>query len=167
MNNIRFYKITIIILVMVNLGTLAFLWFGRPRPGQMPVSGEAAEYLIDELKLTPGQQDQFGKLRKEHRGKLSLLQAEDRRLHDLFFESLFLIPADTLTVNVLADSMAGLRRQMELLTFEHFRQLRLLLTEEQSRKFHQVFNQALERVMPLPPMPPMPPMPPPPPGGKQ
>ena len=163
MNNNRFFKGVILILVMVNCGTLAFLWFGRPRPEQIPVRGQAAEFLIHELELTPVQQDRFGKLREGHRDKLTILQEQDRKFHERFFETLFLTPTDTITASLLADSIAGVRRQMELLTFEHFSQLRQLLTEPQKMKFHQVFRQALDRVLPPPPVPPTPPPPPPPP----
>jgi Spy/CpxP family protein refolding chaperone len=162
MNNIRFYQVVIVILVLLNLGAIAFLLFNRPRQEKTPVQGQAAEFLIKELTLTPMQQDEFGKLRYGHQEKLLILQEQDRKLHDRFFEALFLPALDTLEVKNLSDSMADLRRQMELLTFEHFMQLRQLLTEDQKMKFHRVFRQALERVMP-PPAPPAPPLPPPPP----
>jgi protein CpxP len=163
MNQLRFYKIIIIILVLLNLGTLSFLWFGKPRAGQEQGRGKSAKFLIRELSLTPGQQDEFGKLREEHRHRLMILQQQDSRLHDRFFEAIFLPVPDTLTSKILSDSIADVRRQMELLTFEHFRQLRQLLNDEQKNKFHRVFRQALEHVMPLPVPPTAPPPPPPPP----
>ena len=163
MNQIRFYKIIVIVLVLLNLGTLTFLWFGRPRPEHEPDRGKSAKFLIHELALTPGQQDEFGKLRDEHRRRLTILQKQDSRLHDRFFEAIFLPVPDTLTAKILSDSIAEVRRQMELLTFDHFRQLRQLLNEEQKNKFHRVFRQALEHAMPLPEPPPPPPLPPPPP----
>ena len=167
MNHIRFYKIIIIILVLLNLGTLTLLWFGRSRTEHAQDPGESAKFLIHELTLTPGQQDEFGKLRDEHRQRLAILQERDRRLHDRFFEAIFLPAPDTLAAIILSDSIAAVRRQMELLTFDHFMQLRLLLNEEQKNKFHGVFRQALEHAMPLPdpPLPPPPPPPPPPPYG--
>ena len=114
------------------------------------MQGRSGEFLIRELNLTSSQQDAFGKLRDEHRDKLVLLQEQDRHLHDRFFDVLFQPVSDTLIVKELADSIAGIRRQMELLTFDHFRQLRQLLTEPQKLKFHRVFKQALEQAMPLP-----------------
>jgi Spy/CpxP family protein refolding chaperone len=163
MQTTQFYKVVIIILVLLNLGTLTFLWFGKPRAGNIPDRGQSAEFLIRELTLTPSQQDNFGKLREEHRLKLTNLQEQDRILHDRFFEAVFLPGHDTLAMSILADSIASVRKQMEILTFEHFRQLRQLLSEDQKMKFHQVFRKALERVMPLPEPPGPPPPPPPPP----
>jgi periplasmic protein CpxP/Spy len=162
MDNLKFYKIVIVILVILNLGSLAFIWIGRSR-GEVPKYGQAGEFLIRELTLTSPQQDNFGKLRDSHQKILLAMQERDRRLHDRFFEAIFLPVPDTLEVGIIADSIAGLRRQVEMLTFEHFKQLRQLLTKEQTEKFHRVFRQALDRVMPIPEPPPPPPLPPPPP----
>ena len=162
MNTIRFYKAAIIILILLNLGTLTFLWISRPRPGQAAHRGRSEEFLIRELALTPKQQDEFGKLRDMHSEKLRMLQEQDRKLHDRFFDALFLPATDTLALDIISDSISDIRKQMELLTFEHFSQLRQVLTERQKVRFHQVFRQALERVMPMP-LPPAPPPPPPPP----
>jgi periplasmic protein CpxP/Spy len=176
MKSTRFYKIIIAILVVMNLVTLAFLWFGGSLLIPGPVRGKASEFLISELKLTHDQVEEFGKLRSIHHEKMQTLQDRDRMMHDRFFGALFLTPPDTITAGILADSIAELRKQMDMLTFEHFRQLRLTLTELQKVKFQKVFNQALDRALPpLPPMPPpppppnagAPPPPPPPPGNKK
>jgi len=170
MNNSRFYKVVIVILVVLNIGTLTFLWFGHRRSGQDPERGQASKFLIRELQLTPGQQDEFGDLRDLHQKRLLELQERDRVLHDRFFEAIFLPVPDTLAATKIADSIADIRRQMEMLTFEHFNELRQLLTQKQIQKFHQIFRQALERVMPLPEPPSAPPPPPPPappPGGRK
>ena len=160
MNNIRFYKVVIIILVVVNLSTLIFLWFGTPPTARVPVRGQATEFLNRELMLTPKQQDEFGKLSDENHERMLILQEQDRKLHYRFFETLFLPNADTSIAKIIADSITDLRMQMELLTYEHFRQIKQMLTEEQKHNFHRVFRQAIECVMPPPPPPP-PPLPPP------
>ncbi|MFZ4523475.1 MAG: Spy/CpxP family protein refolding chaperone [Bacteroidales bacterium] len=150
MNKLRFYQIVIVILMLLNLGTLTFLWLGRPGHERLPVQGRSGEFLIRELNLTSAQQDDFGKLRDEHQERLMQIREKDRILHDRFFNALFQSPADTQIVNRLADSIAGTRKQMEMLTYNHFSQLRQLLTEPQKVKFHKVFRQALERAMPPP-----------------
>ena len=169
MNHNCFYKVIILVLVVLNLGTLAFLWFGPPRRVPDSPRGKAADFLIRELNLTTTQQEEFGTLRDGHREQLLNLQAQDRDLHDRFFEVIFLPTPDTLAAKILADSIADIRRQMELLTFNHFMQLQELLKKDQKVKFHQIFRQALERVMPLPepPLPPPPPPPPPIPSGRK
>ena len=63
MKNKRFYLGVIIILVLVNLGTLAFLMFGGSLIIPGPIRGKAPDFLIRELNLTRVQMDEFGKLR--------------------------------------------------------------------------------------------------------
>jgi Spy/CpxP family protein refolding chaperone len=151
MNTIRFYKGVIIALILLNLGSLSFLWLGRTKGDQSANQGQAAEFLIRELKLTPGQQEQFGTMRSEHRERLNFIQEHDRNLHNKFFEPLFLPTPDTTLVKSLADSIANLRREMELITFSHFMQLKQILSASQKEKFHNIFREALDRVMPPPP----------------
>ncbi|MEI7662398.1 MAG: hypothetical protein WCK34_09380 [Bacteroidota bacterium] len=155
-----FYKVVIAILVVLNLGTLALLWLGPPKE-PVQLQGQAAGFLVRELGLSTAQQDEFGKLREEHHGKLMIIQEKDRKLHDRFFGALFLPVPDTSAVRILADSIADLKREIDLLTFDHFSRLRKLLSTGQQEKFHRVFRQALERAMP-PPAPLSPPPPPPP-----
>ena len=160
MNSIRFYKTVIIILVILNLGTLVFLWLGRPGMQSNQSRREPSEFLIRELRLTPGQKEQFGKLRHNHLEQLQLLRNEDRKLHDSFFDALFLPVPDTLKASFLADSLIMIRKEMEMLTFRHFLELQKFLNDHQKTRFRKVFRNALDQVMPPPP--PVPPPPPPP-----
>jgi len=147
MNSIRLLKGIILILVLLNLGTLSFVWVNRHRSAEEPLRGDAARFLVHALDLTPEQQAQFGRMRAIHHQRLIHLQQLDRRLHDQFFGLLFNPVADSLTSLACADSISILRKQMELVTFEHFMKLRQILSEEQKVKFHKVFRQALDHVM--------------------
>jgi len=169
MNTARFYQIVILILVLLNLGTLAFLWFTRPESGRQQRHERPSNLLLRELQLTPPQQDQFGRLRQEHLFRLRQLQKRERNLHERFFSEVLRPEPDTIRMKSLIDSMATLRGRMEMMTFNHFRQLAGLLNTEQKEKFDQLFWQVLDRAMP-PPVPAEPPAPPPPPAvphGKQ
>ncbi|MEI6435562.1 MAG: hypothetical protein WCP32_12005 [Bacteroidota bacterium] len=160
MNNIRFLKTVIIILILLNIGTLTFLWMGRTKFAFNQSNRDSAGFLIRELNLTSGQQNQFGKLRQIHLEQLDILRENDRKLHDRFFDALFLPAPDTLTASKLADTLSIVRKEMEMLTFRHFLELQKLLNDNQKMRFRQVFRGALEHVMPPPP--PLPPPPPPP-----
>jgi Spy/CpxP family protein refolding chaperone len=163
MNQIRFFKIVILILVILNLGTLAFLWFARPGSGRQQRQNRPADFLARELRLTPAQRNEFGRLRHEHLYRLSLLQKQERDLHERFFGEVLLPEPDSLRMKILIDSMTTIRSRMEMLTFNHFRQLTKLLTTEQKERFDRVFWKILDRVMPRLPAPPEPPEPQPPP----
>ncbi len=147
MNRIRLFKGVIFILVLLNLGTLTFVWFQLRRPAEGPLRGDPARFLVQALNLTLEQQEQFGRMRAIHHVRLITLQQHDRRLHDRFFGLLFKPGADSLATLAYSDSISALRKQMELLTFEHFMKVRQILTEEQKVKFHMVFREVLDHVM--------------------
>lgn len=167
MKNSRLYKIIIILLVALNLATLAFMWFNRPgreRPGD---KAQAAAFLIRELDLNPAQQYQYQKLRQEHRAKLNVLNERDRVLHKRFFDLLSPETADSISMEAMATAIAANRKEMELVTYEHFDMIKKLLNPAQQMKFDSIFQDVLRMVLPMPSPPPPPPppaaLPPPPP----
>ncbi|MEI6681905.1 MAG: periplasmic heavy metal sensor [Bacteroidota bacterium] len=147
MNRIRLFKGVILILVLLNLGTLTFVWFQPRRPAEGPLRGDPARFLVQALDLTREQQEQFGRMRAIHHLRLITLQQHDRRLHDRFFGLIFNPGTDSLASFAYADSISAIRKQMELLTYEHFMKLRQILTEEQKVKFHKIFREVLDHVM--------------------
>jgi periplasmic protein CpxP/Spy len=172
MKNAKMYKAIIVLLVIMNLGTLAFMWFHRPgREGQVKQQAAAA-VLIKELGLTDVQQKEYMQLRREHRDAIDKLSLHDKALHQRFFDLLLRDRPDSLSLVLLADSIAADRRQMEMVTYDHFSRVNNLLNPSQKEKFKIIFNDVLNIVLPPPPPPPgappeagmqPPPLPPPPP----
>ncbi len=159
MENNRFLKITIIVLLLVNIATLAFMWTGKqhheghmpppPHPSQGPK--EAFEFLTHELNFDEAQIKQFDALRKEHHENAQMIQEKSHKMHHRFFDLLKNLPADSVLSMQLADSMALYQKQIEILTFNHFKQVRGICKSEQQKKFDEVINQALEMMAPKPP----------------
>jgi Spy/CpxP family protein refolding chaperone len=168
MNNTRFLKIVIAVLVLVNLGTLAFLWFNRPGSDSSIQPPFSSGFLVNELDLSKSQRQEYFQLRRNHRLQLEKLQEKDHDFHNRFFEQLFSEVPDSGNVGELADSIAENRRKMEVLTYDHFMHLKQMLTADQQKKFESIFDEVLRRVLPAPPSPPsvvppplLPPQPPP------
>ena len=170
MNNTRFLKIVIVLLILVNLGMMAFIWFNSPvsKPSDQPPF--APGFLVKELELSGSQQKNYLGLRGNHRKILGQLQERDKILHTRFFDQLFSEVPDSKSVQALVDSITENRRKMEVLTFDHFMQVRQMLTPDQQKKFEEIFEEVLRMVLPPPPPPPSgiapPPPPPLPPPGK-
>jgi periplasmic protein CpxP/Spy len=166
MNNQGFLKGVIIVLVLINIGMLAFMWYNRPISGSAVRRSFAPGFLVKELELSKSQQKDYFRLRRNHRQILGQLQERDKALHTRFFDQLFSEIPDSKSVAALADSIAQNRREMEVLTYDHFEQVREMLTPVQQKKFRDVFDDVLRIVLPPPPLPPSPetpPSPPPPP----
>ena len=165
MKNARLYKIIILLLVIMNIATLAFMWFNRPGRERQGDKQQTANYLIRELGLNQAQQDQYQKLRQEHRAKLNVLNERDRVLHKRFFDLLLLETADSISMEAMANAISANRKEMEILTYEHFEMITKILNPDQKKKFDKIFQDVIQMVLPPPPPPPPPPaaLPPPPP----
>jgi len=166
MKNSGLYKIIILLLVVLNLCTIAFMWFNRPgRERQEERAGAAANFLIKELNLSAAQQKEYAEMRREHRELLDKLSEQDRVLHKNFFDLLRKEVPDTATVHLVANLIAINRRQMEMVTYDHFAKVSKMLTSDQQKKFNTIIQDVLLMVLPPPPPPsniPVPPPPPPP-----
>jgi Spy/CpxP family protein refolding chaperone len=165
MKNAKIYKIIIAVLVALNLCTLAFMWFNRPgREGMGRHEGEAASFLVKELGLSDSQQKEYTQLRQEHHARLEALNQHDKDLHNRFFNLASLEKHDTISMDALSDSIAATRKKMEILTYDHFYRVMMLLNPEQQKKFNLIFKDVLRMILPPPPVPPpdLPPPPPPP-----
>ena len=164
MKNVRLYQILVILLVILNLATLAFMWFNRPGR-ERPVGQQGpASFLIRELNLSGSQQKEYMSLRREHREMLKKLSERDQGLHKRFFDLFLLDSPDTINMEALADSIAANRKKMEVITYDHFYRVSKMLDPEQQKKFTIIFQDVLKMVLPPPPPPPNDAPPPPPPG---
>jgi protein CpxP len=156
MDNSKFLKIIIAILVLLNIGTQTFIWtshhHGMPPPHQMG-RGDAGRFLVHELKMTDEQQKQFEELRNEHHNKVEDIRERGRTLHEHFFDLLQNPSTDASNVQQAADSIAANQKQIELVTFEHFRKVRAICTPEQQKRFDEVIDEALQMLDPRPPGP--------------
>lgn len=154
MDNSKFLKTVIIILLLINISTLAFMWMQKPGHGMPPPPPqEVGNFLMHELHFTEAQVKQYEEMREEHRGYVENLRKESRELHDAYFDMLGITPTDTNKVNQMADSLSQFQKQIELSTFYHFQKVRMICTAEQQKKFDEVINEGLRMMAPRPPGP--------------
>jgi Spy/CpxP family protein refolding chaperone len=170
MNKQRFLWATIILLLVLNLGTMAWLFYAHNKQEEGRPPGGAADFIVEQLQLDQQQQEQFFELRQQHRAVIRQAQEEDKRLHDTYFGLLKTDTPDKKMVDSIAVLMAAQRSRMETANFDHFAQLRKICRDEKQK---QLFDETIDEIArniaaPRGPMPPggRPPHdgPPPPPG---
>jgi Spy/CpxP family protein refolding chaperone len=142
----RFYKLVIVLLLLINAGTLAWLWLGGDSKG--PREG-AVEYLAGQLNLDAAQRRQIEALREEHHQGNMEIRNRNKQLHDDFFDALK--TSDSTQVESLADSMAALHKKQELLTWYHFKKIREVCNAGQKKKFDELIKETMRRMAPPPP----------------
>lgn len=147
----RFLKIVIIVLLIINIGTLGFIWMQGSHPMGPPHQRESVfDFLVHELKFNEKQVEQYEALRNEHRNMVEDLRSKGRQLHDEYFDLLKSPSADSALVNRLSDSLALNQKQIELITFYHFQKVRGICTAEQQPRFDNIIQEALHIMAPPP-----------------
>lgn len=148
-NKVKLLYIVVVALLLVNTGTLAFIFIYGAGPHQ---SGprEVSKFIIEELRLNDKQQQQYRQLQDEHRRNMETIHEQDRNLHDRYFQLLQGERADSILVNQLVDSIALNRKQTELLTFYDFQKIRGICNAEQQKKFDEIIGEALRMMAPRP-----------------
>lgn len=149
--------IIIIALFLLNLGTLSFMWFNRPKPPHpemihdMPPDmhrEKPADFLIRELKFTDAQQKDYQKLIDEHRMQQKDIHEQLRKTRDEMFSMLSNDNPDSVKAGQLAVKIGELERQVQAATFTHFTKVRAMCDETQKKKFDEVIGDVLKMMTP-------------------
>ncbi len=171
----RYQFVVIILLIILNLGTLLMLTLGRPqRPPEFagpPHPGreqaQIKRLLRTELEFNEDQIKQFLILRKEHHKQMQKLSDEIRQLKKQMFDEVLEDDAQA----TLSDSLLNLTQvkqaQIDRLTYNHFLDIKKISKPEQQKKLRLLIHGMFRRQQPGPgDAPPPPPgeggMPPPP-----
>jgi protein CpxP len=143
--NMTVLKWSVGILAILNIILLLNTWrsSGHPMPPRPPMhhgSGGPAKMIIEELKLSPDQIKTFEKLKEAHHSSMLELQSKGRELRGTYFDLLKQESPDQKTVDELATAIAGNQKAIETVTFEHFKEVRTICTEEQKKHFDEIIG---------------------------
>lgn len=161
MEKLTFYKIAIIVLIVLNIGTLIFIYlnqplkrlpFPPPHPreriqGQQPRSN-ASEFIIHELGFNKEQEEKFIQLWEKHHEQEIKLHDSLHIVKNDFFN--LLSTDNTEKAKIYAQIIGNLERERELNTFKHFKEVRKLCDAQQQEKFDRIIKDVL-RMMAGPP----------------
>jgi len=154
-NNNRWIKISILLLLAGNICTLFLLWTkDRPAHGQQERRpGGPFEFISNELKLTPEQKAAYAQLRDEHRAGARLLEDSIRTAKDGFFALLRDKAVSDSTLKKYSNNITEKEAALDLLTFRHFQQLRMLCDAGQQQRFDAIIQEAIRGMRGRPPGP--------------
>jgi protein CpxP len=147
----RILVIMITLLVILNLATLSFLWINRsPHPERR--GGDApAQYLIEQVGLTPDQQAAYRVLIRDHQGRMHSIH-DSIRFHKIqLFRNLQGI--DSTAAKVESATIGRFQETLEMNTFNHFLKVRALCSPVQAIKFDKVIDDVLRMMAPPGPRP--------------
>ncbi len=147
MNQIKTFKVLVIVLAIMNGSLLAVMWFHRPPMGEGPGGrpNDMNRFLVHELRLNETQHQKFDSLFEEHQQNLEKIKIRGRDLHDLLFDEL----KNTNSTNK-SDSLINLigenRKSGEKALFDHLAKVRMLCNEKQKQEFDRIIKGAMGRM---------------------
>ncbi|MFT5777524.1 MAG: C-terminal processing protease CtpA/Prc [Crocinitomicaceae bacterium] len=132
MNKAKFYKIVCVILILINLGTVALFWFNRPPQGP-PQPGDLADRLGITTKL-----DELTALEAEHHKKKKKLMSLDHSLHEKLFEKI----GSGEDVTQIQDQINTNYMEISSMTYDFFDNVANYCTPEQLKELKSTVDRA-------------------------
>jgi periplasmic protein CpxP/Spy len=145
--NLKFWKAFAIVLLALNLILIAFLLF-KPLADHHRMQreeGGPGHFLVQKLKFSPAQETAFDKLRMAHHDSIEILQAEGKKLRKSFFDGLITNANDSTTL-MMAEQIAVNQKNIELLTYNHFVEVKKLCTPEQTGVFNNIIQEVIQNL---------------------
>lgn len=134
----------VLLLLLANVASIAIFWLGKDRQHGAPERPD--KFLIRELGFDARQQDQFMQLVAAHRQRAEQLREQVKDAKDDFFSLLEQPNVADSTKTGAATKASELTRQLDLVTFEHFQQVRTLCKASQQKKFDAIIHDVLRNM---------------------
>lgn len=140
------------ILLVTNIITLSFYW--SMKPGERPRNNEGpgdrqkrmGQFMVNELKLDKAQETVYWQLRDTMISRQRPLMDSIRNTKKRFFDLLKQPATQDSILQAKTDEIAILQKQLDLITFQHFQQVRALCKPEQVLKFDTVVKEIVNRM---------------------
>lgn len=138
MKSLKFYKILSLVLVILNIATLAFFYFSKPPHPPRP--GEA--HLANEIGLTGENRKIVDALEINHHLKKRKLMDKDFELHQKLFKEL----SDEQAANKLIEQINDNRAEIERMTYNFFSEVAAKCNEKQKEKLDEIISRSLRMI---------------------
>ena len=144
----RLLTLLVVVLVLLNLTTLATIWF-RKSPQQLDADRREGpkNFIIQKLHFNEKQIEEFSALVDEHRTQMQELREQIAESKEQFYDQLKSDAPDTAMAYQQIASITQFEEQAERITFNHFKKVRAICSSEQKQEFDVVINEILRRMM--------------------
>ncbi len=135
----------VLIITIINLSSLGVILYQRQKISVLPYAMKKQnvfEQVKQEVKPTPGQMEQFQKLRLAFHAQLDSLSANVAKKNKLLAAVIRKEKPDKLAINQLVQDINAIQMESKYLVIRHFFSIKKILSKEQQEKF---FNIVLQR----------------------
>lgn len=144
--SLKFWKFFAVVLMALNIFLIVFLLIKPPgRPPGPRDGNDPGKFIIEKLKFTGQQQTEFNKLREAHHDSIVILQTEGKKLRTNFFNGLTSDPVNS-NPDSIANKIVENQKLIELATYNHFKEVKILCTPEQRLVFNDIIQDVIERL---------------------
>ncbi|MEO5775773.1 MAG: periplasmic heavy metal sensor [Flavobacterium sp.] len=147
MEKTKLLTITVIGLLLLNLGTLGFLFLNGPKGHRPPREGrqEPKTIIIDKLHLDAQQQKEYAKLIQWHHGEITKLDDNIRQVKNELYSQLSQTETNQKTEDSLITVINSYQKQVEETHFKHFEDIKKLCRQDQMQNFNEL-TEELSRI---------------------
>lgn len=148
----KVFYLLMIVLVTLNLITIGFLWmykFKEHRQMQQPPPPPAGKIILEqELRFSKEQAEKFDKLRIEHSTSARKIVDDIAMLKENLFEMIKENGGDDSKATKIADEIGNKQKELDLITYNHFKDIRNLCDERQRERFDLILKDISKMIGP-------------------
>lgn len=136
MDNVKLLRVSIIVLIVVNLITLCSVFLNNPNQHPHPKKtrhSEPREAIISALDFNAEQQEKYSLLIENHRATIRTIEQE--RVKDKEALYLLLNQEDQSSKDSLLNRLSTYQLEIETIHFNHFQDIKNLCRKDQLAKF--------------------------------
>lgn len=150
MKKSNFYKFATWLLLLLNLSLISFFFLTKPRPPHLEGNANFSKRATDIFEFSQQQDEAFLQLVDGHKQQMKSVHQAHQDVLKSYFNTL----SDTSQLNQVAlylDNIEKLERKKATITYQHFEDVRSILTNEQEEHFDEFVKHALNKIIPVPP----------------
>lgn len=138
MNKTKLLTIAVIGLLLINLATLALIFFkqGPQHPDRPPRGEGPKKIIIERLHFDAEQQKQYELIITDHRSKMQQLNKNSRQLHDELYSLLTNNTVNTVKADSIILTISQNQKALDNLNFDHFQKIKAICKDKQLEDFN-------------------------------
>lgn len=156
MRKLKFYKVATVLLLTLNIAMVALYMFFDPKPSHHRSGNALQSQIVSALLLDDRQEEAFRMFAKQHRDEMDALSHDQQSLLTTYFNVL-IEPSEGSKKDSLLVQFQELERQKLQVTYQHFEDIRDLLSVEQIPLFNSVMHEIISGLLRSPDKSPSPP----------
>ena len=154
MSYLKNHKVLLVVIAVLLISNIALLFFkssgekdGSPKPDNVNPREMVKKKLKEDVGFSDEQLAIYDSLRKKHFESLHPMLESLKMSKDSLFKLVFTPGTPDSVIRKYADKIAEKQEAIDLKTFNHFRSLKAICTEEQQPKIDTFIQQIVKRII--------------------